>query len=157
MKKQKGATLVIALSLLTIITLVAVYTIESSTIQGRMISNSAITYSVFQDTHNELFATVRFYDDSANLSQLLDFDEASNPHSLTVNRTSPTNTGLSSALINTGDKSPCFEDEVGVDSPTECLIFEITSVGTRRASASNQSLGLSAKKLAIEGTVSVTE
>jgi len=157
MKNQKGATLVVALSLLTIITLVAVYTIESSTIQGRMISNSALTYSVFQDAHNELLAVVRYYDNSNNLSELLEFDEESNPHTLEENRSTPNNTAINSTLINTGRNSPCFEDEVGVDSPTECPIFEVTSVGTRRSSVSNQSMGVYAKKLAIDGTISVTE
>jgi len=68
MKNQKGATLVVALSLLTIITLVAVYTIESSSIQVRMISNRALIDKIIQDAHNELLAVVQYYDNSNSLT-----------------------------------------------------------------------------------------
>lgn len=61
MKKQSGSTLVIALILLTIITLVAVYSLEGSNIQSKMVANSLFSTLTYQECRNEQEANVRFY------------------------------------------------------------------------------------------------
>lgn len=87
MKKQKGASLVVALILLTIITLVAAYSIEGTTIQSKMIASSLFSTLTYQECRNEQAANVRFYNDNggANRVALLDLigavelDEDGNP------------------------------------------------------------------------------
>lgn len=156
MNKQKGATLVVALSLLTIITLVAVYTMENSSIQSRMLVNSVVSYSAFQDTNNELMGQVRYFDTPDGLAELLGY-EATPPTAPLSNRSTPVHTTIATDLIYTDRKYPCSSDEVGVDSPVECPIFEVTSIGEQRSSISNQSVGVYARKLAVTGTVSITQ
>jgi len=86
-KKQKGASLVVALVLLTIITLVAAYSIEGSTIQSKMIANSLFSTLTYQECRNEQEANIRFYNENggANRVALLDLidgielDEDGNP------------------------------------------------------------------------------
>lgn len=63
-KKQKGASLVVALVLLTIITLVAAYSIEGSTIQSKMIASSLFSTLTYQECRNEQEANVRFYNEN---------------------------------------------------------------------------------------------
>ena len=152
MRKQKGATLIIALSLLTIITLVAVYTIENSSLQGRMVSSSIISYNAFQDVNNELMSKLRFYDDADNYSDLLELEVENTVHSITT-VSSPANTALVNSLIYTGEKVVCEGSEIHEGAGISCPIFEMTSIGNLRSSISNQSLGLKAQRLEVEGTV----
>jgi hypothetical protein len=60
---QKGASLVVALVLMTIITLVAVYSIEGSSMQSKMIANSVFSNITYQECRNEQEANIRFYND----------------------------------------------------------------------------------------------
>lgn len=155
MKKQKGATLVVALSLLTVITLVAVYTMENSSIQSRMLVNSVVSYSAYHDANNELLGQVRYFDTADGLAELLSY-EATPPTAPLAGRSTPVHTNLVTDLIYTDRLYPCTSDELGVDSPVECPVFEITSVGEQRSSISNQSVGVYARKLAVQGTISVS-
>ncbi len=61
MKNQNGSTLIMALILLTIITVVAAYTLESSGIQGKMVANSLFSTLTYQECRNEQEANVRQY------------------------------------------------------------------------------------------------
>lgn len=87
MNKQKGASLVVALILLAIITLVAAYSIEGSTIQSKMIASSIFGSLTYQECRNEQEANIRFYNDNggAERTQLLGLinsdaiDEDGNP------------------------------------------------------------------------------
>lgn len=69
--KQKGASLVVALVLLTIITLVAVYSIEGSTIQSKMIANSLFSTLTYQDCRNEQEANIRFFNENGGEQRTL--------------------------------------------------------------------------------------
>lgn len=73
MINQKGSSLVVALVMLTIITLVAVYSIEGSTIQSKMVASSLFSSLTYQECRNEQEASVRFYNANGgtNRSQLL--------------------------------------------------------------------------------------
>mgnify|MGYP000196774458 CR=1 FL=1 len=61
MKKQTGSTLVISLILLTVITLVAVYSLESGSLQAKMITNSLFSTITYQECRNEQEANISFY------------------------------------------------------------------------------------------------
>lgn len=60
-KQQKGSSLVVALVLLTIITVVAVYSLEGSNIQSKMVANSLFSTLTYQECRNEQEAQIRFY------------------------------------------------------------------------------------------------
>ncbi|GAA6135881.1 hypothetical protein NBRC116188_26710 [Oceaniserpentilla sp. 4NH20-0058] len=70
---QSGSTLVIALVFLLIITVVAVYSLESSTIQSRMVNNSLFTTLTYHECRNEQEAQLlRFnIDEGAAIGPLL--------------------------------------------------------------------------------------
>jgi hypothetical protein len=61
MKKQTGSSLVVALILLTIITVVAVYSLEGSNLQSKMVANSLFSTLTYQECRNEQEAQIRFY------------------------------------------------------------------------------------------------
>lgn len=61
MKSQNGSTLIAALILLMIITVVAVYSLEGSNIQSKMVANSLFSALTYQECRNEQEAQVRFY------------------------------------------------------------------------------------------------
>ncbi len=63
MKQQAGSTLVISLVLLTIITVVAAYSLEGSAIQSKMVANSLFSTITYQECRNEQEANVRQYND----------------------------------------------------------------------------------------------
>lgn len=71
MKQQRGMTLVFALVLLTIITIVVVASLEGSSLQSRMIVASMIKNQVYQECRNELEANMTYYSRDANRSILL--------------------------------------------------------------------------------------
>jgi len=72
MKNQKGMTLIFALILLTIITIVVVYNLEGSSLQSRMIVNSMIKNQVYQECRNEIEANTIYYNRQGMRDQLLD-------------------------------------------------------------------------------------
>ncbi|MGR6873377.1 pilus assembly PilX family protein [Pseudomonas sp. HK3] len=61
MKQQNGSSLVVALVLLTIITVVAIYALEGSNIQSKMVANSLFSTLTYQECRNEQEAQIRFY------------------------------------------------------------------------------------------------
>lgn len=63
MKKQHGSTLVVSLVLLTIVTLVAVYALEGTNLQSKMVANSLFGSLTYQECRNEQEANVHFYND----------------------------------------------------------------------------------------------
>lgn len=73
LQNQNGSTLVIALVFLLIITVAAVYSLESSTIQSRMVNNSLFTTLTYQECRNEQEAQLlRFnIDEGAAIGPLL--------------------------------------------------------------------------------------
>ncbi len=73
MKQQTGSSLIVALILLTIITVVAVYSLEGSNIQSKMVSNSLFSTLTYQECRNEQESQVRFYNinEGENVDTLL--------------------------------------------------------------------------------------
>lgn len=61
MKQQNGSSLIVALVLLTIITVVAVYSLEGSNLQTKMVANSLFSTLTYQECRNEQEAQVLFY------------------------------------------------------------------------------------------------
>lgn len=74
MRTESGSSLVTALILLTIITLVAVYSLEGSNIQSKMVANSLFSATTYQECRNEQEAQIRNYnkDGGVNRTVLLD-------------------------------------------------------------------------------------
>jgi hypothetical protein len=69
MHNQNGSTLVVSLVLLTIITLVAVYSLEGSSIQTKMVANSLFSTQTYQECRNEQEASVRFYNEAGGTNR----------------------------------------------------------------------------------------
>lgn len=156
MKNQSGATLVIALSLLAIITLSVVYSLESSNIQSRMVANSVYSLRTYQATSNELSAFIRNLEendqDRANLlSNLSAVGAVINPSP----ETSPVGVALGNEVIFTGKyKKGGHGGEVSTDTPAEFPVYELTSRGEFSSAISNQSIGFGIQKLKIVGLYS---
>lgn len=72
MKREKGMTLVFALVLLAVITVVVVYSLEGSSLQSRMIVNSMISNQVYQECRNELEANMIYYNRQGIRDELLE-------------------------------------------------------------------------------------
>jgi hypothetical protein len=62
-KTESGSSLVVALVMLTIITLVAVYSIEGSALQSKMVASSLFSTLTYQECRNEQEANIRHYND----------------------------------------------------------------------------------------------
>jgi Tfp pilus assembly protein PilX len=63
-KTESGSSLVVALVMLTIITLVAVYSIEGSALQSKMVASSLFSTLTYQECRNEQEANIRHYNDN---------------------------------------------------------------------------------------------
>ncbi len=63
MHKQQGSTLLVSLVLLTIVTLVAVYALEGTNLQSKMVANSLFGSLTYHECRNEQEANVHFYND----------------------------------------------------------------------------------------------
>lgn len=60
-RSERGMTLIFALIILTVITIVVVFNLEGSNLQSRMIVSSMIKNQVYQECRNELEANMIFY------------------------------------------------------------------------------------------------
>ena len=174
--RQKGASLIVALILLTIITLVAVYSIEGSTIQSKMIANSLFSTLTYQECRNEQESNIRFYNADGgaqletltNLKDSFELDEDGNPmldqdgnklpSSLTV---SGDNVFTKQYNINPAKSDMSYswsyvkEDNKflgGSDKDSESIvttyIFQNDCTSTFRFSTNNQSLAVAVEMLA---------
>lgn len=59
MRTQNGSTIIVALIMLAIISLVAVYSLESTNIQAKMVANSLFSTLTYQECRNEQEAQLR--------------------------------------------------------------------------------------------------
>lgn len=75
MNKQNGSTIIVAMILLTIITLVAVYALEGSNIQSKMVANTIFKTLTYQECRNEQEANVRTYNQGSAREILLDLQQ----------------------------------------------------------------------------------
>ena len=64
MQKQRGSSLLFSLIILTIITLVAVYSIEGTAIQSKMVANSLFNTLTYQECRNEQESSIRYFNDT---------------------------------------------------------------------------------------------
>jgi hypothetical protein len=73
MKHERGSSLIVALILLTIITVVAVYSLEGSNIQSKMVANSLFSTLTYQECRNEQESQIRFFniDNGVNRTPLI--------------------------------------------------------------------------------------
>lgn len=154
MKRQTGAALIIALSLLAVITLSVVYAMENSSIQSRMVANSVYTSRTYQATNNELSAAIFAWDQDPELIiNNTDADIVYKPNALT----SPSGVVIRNELIFT-DRYMIGKqgNEISTDSPVEYPLYELGSRGSYSYATSNQSIGFVIQKLGITGAVSVS-
>ena len=69
---ERGMTLIFALIILTVITIVVVYSLEGSSLQSRMIVSSMIKNQVYQECRNEINANTMFYSRNGARDALLE-------------------------------------------------------------------------------------
>lgn len=164
MKNQKGSSLVIALILLTIITLVAVYALEGSATQSKMVANSLLTTLTYQECRNEQEANVRFYNIGTNRSELIGIQQTGNniiggnvitkpggngePKStITINwRYLGSGTGGTGIAYNAGNN-------VDTSSPITAYVFEHDCDASYSFAINSQTLGAKVEALQIDGKV----
>lgn len=108
MKQQNGSTLVVSLVLLTIITLVAVYSLEGSNIQSKMVANSLFSTLTYQECRNEQEANIRFYnaDGGANRNELIDIRQLPETVDPITNETLPPTKKVDSITMGRGAYTP---------------------------------------------------
>lgn len=171
MKTQKGSSLIVALVMLTIITVVAVYSLEGSNIQSKMVSNSLFSTLTYQECRNEQEAQIRKYNtnNGADTKELLDlqllasvtdpntgleigkaFSEAS-----TITEQSAINPPKSNIDITWRYQgvAPASRSgfDLSVDSPSKALVFENDCLAQYRFSDNSQTLGAVVETLTISG------
>lgn len=140
--KQKGSTLIVALVILSIMTLVATFAMQNSGIQSRMVANSIHTAESFRAASNENNSQYRTYNDFNALVKLVfakavvganQLDEITQPKSSTVTAT----------FEYVGECPTCLVgEELGADK--EVLLFEFTADAETGGAESNQTIGTSA-------------
>jgi hypothetical protein len=79
MRKEQGYSLITALVLLTMITVAAVYSLEGSNIQSKMIANSLFSTRTYQECRNEQEAQIRFYNEDGGKERNTLLDIAGDP------------------------------------------------------------------------------
>lgn len=165
MKNQSGSTLVISLILLTIITLVAVYSLESGTLQAKMVTNSLFSAITYQECRNEQEANVSFYNINSgqNRESLLDLiisgDVIEEEDSLTENTARAEGIAAPSSDIAIRwaylKEAPAFRGgyDLGTDSQIRSYLFEHDCQSTFRFAENSQTLGAVVDALGQSGNV----
>lgn len=170
MKKQKGASLVVALILLTIITLASVYSIEGSTIQSKMIANSLFSSLTYQECRNEQEANIRFFNSGNNVETLItlaDTKDSDGNHPViaygkdednlpftTQYTLHPAKSEITHVWSYVGDGTSAGSgQEVGQGSTTGQEKFENTCQSNFRFSTNNQTMGVNVVRLKQTGNI----
>lgn len=154
MNKQQGSSLIVALILLTIITMVAVYSIEGSTIQSKMVASSLFSSLTYQECRNEQEANIRFYNENGG-SQRVDLlslvqtggsliaDSATETKPITSQYDiNPPRSSISttwSYVRPAPDARSGYEVELG--SISQAYLYTNNCIATFRFSTNNQTLG----------------
>lgn len=169
MKNQNGASLVVALIFLTIITLASVYSIEGSTIQSKMIANSLFSSLTYQECRNEQEANIRFFNSGSNVETLIDLADTKdsdgnhpvmafglNEDNLpftTQYTLHPAKSEITHVWTYVGDGTSAGSgQEVGEDAPTAQEKFENTCQSSFRFSKNNQTMGVNVTRLKQKGS-----
>ncbi len=165
MNKQTGSTLVISLILLTVITLVAVYSLESGSLQAKMITNSLFSTVTYQECRNEQEANISFYnlDYGKNRVDLLDLIVSGNAIVLADSLTEDTTrfTGIAAPASDIAIRwdylreEPAFRDgfDLDTDSQIKTYLFEHNCISNLRFAQNSQTLGAIADALGQAGNV----
>jgi hypothetical protein len=140
--KQRGSTLVVALVILSIMTLVATFAMQNSGIQSRMVANSVHTAEAFRDANNENNGQYRQYNDFVELPKLAAAKAVVGANVL-VAATAPAHSTISANFEYMGECPTCMiAEEVGSDK--EVLLFEFTADAQTGGAESNQTIGTAA-------------
>lgn len=153
MNKQHGSTLVISLIFLTIITIVAVYSLEGSNLQTKMVANSLFSAITYQECRNEQEANVGFYNQNSgvNRSVLLDSINTSAPLKSDIGLTEDparissdylpkSSISISWAYVR---NAPSFRGgyDIDTESQSKAHLFDHGCDATFRSSSNSQTLG----------------
>lgn len=140
--KQKGSTLIVALVILSIMTLVATFAMQNSGIQSRMVANAISTAESFRASNNENNAQYSYYNDFTKLTKLTEFKIAEKPTALDT-LTEPPEVTLTASVDYLYECPTCWQgEELGTDK--EVLLFEFTSDAEIGNAESNQTIGTTA-------------
>ncbi len=151
MRTQRGSTLLVSLVLLTIVTLVTVYLLESTTLQSKMIVNSLATSITYRDCRNEQEANVRIY--NADRTKLIQSMTAEKHEDLTTSQTkkyaegddSPTPPKSDSIAIDwryvRNDPTSRGGYNLDTESQSRAFIFEHDCTATLNFASNTQVLG----------------
>jgi Tfp pilus assembly protein PilX len=159
-KYQQGSTLVVSLILLTIITLVAVYALEGSSIQSKMVANSLFSTLTYQECRNEQEAEVRFFNENGGISRSLLITAMANntsyllPNTITEAYGNPPDSQLNVNWIYIAD-APAARTGFNIDneSPSKAYIFEGNCTAVYRFSSNDQTLGAIVEGLQQAGNI----
>ncbi len=165
MNKQKGSTLVISLILLTVITLVAVYSLESGTLQAKMVTNSLFSAITYQECRNEQEANVSFYNVDAGINRenllelIINGKVLKQDDTLTENITRAADVAAPASDLAISwtylTEAPAWRDgfELDSDSQVKTYLFEHNCTSTFRFSQNSQTLGAIVDALGQPGNV----
>jgi len=154
MKQQNGSSLVVALVLLTIVTLVAVYSIEGTAIQSKMVSNSLFNTLTYQECRNEQEANIRYFNENGgekrnelivleSLGTVIHTDSKSESLPITSQYGEHAAVSHIESTWTYIRPAPTARSgyELGVDAPSEALLFQNDCDATFRFAKNSQSLG----------------
>ncbi len=164
MKHEKGSTLVVSLVMLTIITLVAVYMLEGSNIQSKMVANSIFGTLTFEECRNEQEAHVRFMNinGGTNRSVLINSIPTAallSYNSLTKDTSDRTdNLPRSESIITTWQyqkEQPASTGgyDLDIESQIKNHIFDNVCVSNFRFASDSQTLGATVQGLEQAGSI----
>lgn len=156
MNKQKGSSLVVALVMLTIITLVAVYSIEGSTIQSKMVASSLFSSLTYQECRNEQEASIRYHNANngsnrtnllSHVDSLVEFSSAGDDEKITTFTPQYTSHAPKSTLTSIWKflkEEPAARAgyEVNIESQSRAYLYENTCTAVFRFSTNSQTLGV---------------
>lgn len=157
MKHQKGSSLVVALIFLTIISLVAVYSLEGSNIQSKMVANSLFSSLTYQECRNEQEANIRYYNIGSNSSEFIVIAPGGSGSTITTairsNATAKSDLNVSWVYMGPQGIGSNSGESVETGSPSTSLVFENNCIATFRFSTNSQTIGVRAKTLQLTGKV----
>jgi Tfp pilus assembly protein PilX len=160
MKHQQGSTLVVSLILLTIITLVAVYALEGSSIQSKMVANSLFSTLTYQECRNEQEAEVRFFNENGGANRSLLITAMANntpyllPDAITKAYKNPPASQLNASWVYIGDVPAARSGfNIDIESTSKTYIFNANCTAVYHFSTNNQTLGASVEGLQQAGNI----
>jgi Tfp pilus assembly protein PilX len=160
MKHQQGSTLVVSLILLTVITLVAVYALEGSSIQSKMVANSLFSTLTYQECRNEQEAQIRFFNERGGANRSLLITAMANdapyllPDTITEDYNNPPASQLNASWVYIDDAPAARSGfNIDIESTSKTYIFEGDCTAVYRFSTNNQTLGASVEGLQQAGNI----